>query len=1040
MVLRVREYFLKNDKIMLIFVSVLFMVGLFVFQNSADVILSRDEYGYWANAALMCGDNWAASLTDVPYYSYGYSLFLVPIYFLFHSWPILMYKFSVGLNVVFCVLHVIVLYRIGRKIYADMPAPLLMGISVVAVATIGNLTQINYTSPECLLALLFSLLVEQMICLERNFKYKNLLFLTILSVCIYITHQRCLGILCSSYLIAIVILIRKHKLGRQALLCLGMGLLILLLQSFVKQGFTSSFWGGSATVNVNDYSGQTGKIQAILFSLDGFKAFIKSVLGKLYGIGIVSFGLVYFGILSSLKQGLRGFLRKRGEETNNNFCATYLFLALSFVTTWGIASVFLYAANRLDQLVYSRYLEFLVPVLVLIGIASIFRAKKRHILFAFLGIAVFLLAFGGLVDTRWSLQYPVSQAPSIRNAMVYVFTSRGYSCVWISGIILAILALVVFVCKRTKGTAENFLIYGVCVGVSMLAGGTVNLAMQKRLVPIQGIIDAVENMKTTVSNIVLYSEGEDPGLEKIQLQFQYPDIIFEVYEEGVSVEDKVLLTSQASKVTAELTRNSLKRKFSGEAYGYIPAQYIESIPLQFSDDIIASVVLGQESDSANPQVEEALSLSHGENCIYTCIDVEEAQSEELGYYEVVNAQTEETVLTEKILASNIDENAQIPIYINVNCPQTDKYRLRIYLDQTMAGSVHDILYTGIMDKCEVLKTDKAEMEALSALLQTLDLEIPLYYVIDSEQAGLEVDISYLSEVLSNWSCETISYDELLAARDQNQRYLLVRNDLELLWPILEDYRIIGKLSDYTILVGDYKQSLEKIDQKSVEMFSDGEEISISYFSLMPNRTFSSGTNFLIPEGFYLLSVRYEANLSLIGEERKLEIHNDTGIVEGAFRDTDRVDQLLFLSSGIESSIIEMISSFKIWKDFSVSVSRTEENAKIFAILKSCYSVMLDRQYGGSGILDIYSRVIDESPGLEAVIGIFLGSPEFLLKDISQEGVVDILYRLLLGRGAEMQEIVEGANLLAESDGLQKLVYELSGRGDFKEEFSWYMNR
>ena len=59
----------------------------------------NDEFGYWANAAHIFGYDWSGVVSMSPYYSYGYSLFLFPLFLL--KDPSLSYQCGLLLNVIF---------------------------------------------------------------------------------------------------------------------------------------------------------------------------------------------------------------------------------------------------------------------------------------------------------------------------------------------------------------------------------------------------------------------------------------------------------------------------------------------------------------------------------------------------------------------------------------------------------------------------------------------------------------------------------------------------------------------------------------------------------------------------------------------------------------------------------------------------------------------------------------------------------------------------------------------------------------------------
>lgn len=77
--------FLKENAIVLLGIMIvvfLCMHGLFSIYGFSAF---PDEFGYWAPAASVLGYDWSNVTSLGSYYSYGYSLILVPILFLFHN-------------------------------------------------------------------------------------------------------------------------------------------------------------------------------------------------------------------------------------------------------------------------------------------------------------------------------------------------------------------------------------------------------------------------------------------------------------------------------------------------------------------------------------------------------------------------------------------------------------------------------------------------------------------------------------------------------------------------------------------------------------------------------------------------------------------------------------------------------------------------------------------------------------------------------------------------------------------------------------------
>ena len=61
------------------------LIAIFSIYRIRELVLPsilNDEFGYWANAAHIFGYDWSGVVSMSPYYSYGYSLFLFPFFFI----------------------------------------------------------------------------------------------------------------------------------------------------------------------------------------------------------------------------------------------------------------------------------------------------------------------------------------------------------------------------------------------------------------------------------------------------------------------------------------------------------------------------------------------------------------------------------------------------------------------------------------------------------------------------------------------------------------------------------------------------------------------------------------------------------------------------------------------------------------------------------------------------------------------------------------------------------------------------------------------
>ncbi len=109
--------------------------------------------------------------------------------------------------------------------------------------------------------------------------------------------------------------------------------------------------------NANDYAGQVGKLLYI-FSKEGFENLVISVSGKLLYLGLSSFGIACFGIAYMVKALRKGSLFS-------------LFVLLSTLAAVMISAIYTIHPDRVDALAYGRYHEYVMPVLIIMGMKAL---------------------------------------------------------------------------------------------------------------------------------------------------------------------------------------------------------------------------------------------------------------------------------------------------------------------------------------------------------------------------------------------------------------------------------------------------------------------------------------------------------------------------------------------------------------------------------------------------------------------------------------------------------------------------------------------
>lgn len=321
-----------------------------------------DEFGYWSYAAGLAGYDWSDIASLGSYYSYGYSLILLPVFLIFRD-GVIAYRAAMVVNIVLLAVCFFILQKMGRTFYAAA-AVFYPTWLFYAGTTFAEILLVTLYLTTCLLLLKY---------LQTDKKRYMALMLAVMFY-MYLVHLRALGVLVSGTAVLLLYNIKKYNIkkysmgngGRKvrsvlvpaaaAAVILAVGLLMGL---FIKNYWTGMVYGDKADTlkNANDYAGQFEKI-AYIFSGEGLKNLIISVSGKILYLGLASYGIAYFGIIYAVRR-----VREKKYFP--------LFVLLTTVAALMICAIYTIRPGRVDTLTYGRYHEYVMPVLLMMGIKEL---------------------------------------------------------------------------------------------------------------------------------------------------------------------------------------------------------------------------------------------------------------------------------------------------------------------------------------------------------------------------------------------------------------------------------------------------------------------------------------------------------------------------------------------------------------------------------------------------------------------------------------------------------------------------------------------
>ena len=337
-----------------------------------------DEFGYWGIAAYLAGFDWSDAVSKIPYYSYGYSMLLVPLFWIFDN-PMHIYKAAIFLNGIMLSACFLLCYDIAKKLSRETNSYILMGFALLISMYPTYVAYSNIAWSECLLIFTCWLLTWCFVGLDEKASSYKFVLIGFLSIYLYVIHQRALGILIASISVILMMkLLNKIKLKQFIMVVIPI-IFLLIVHFYLKDYIQSNVWLNASGNLTNDYSDQASKISQ-MFTINGLIKAFKIFLGQFFYLGAASYLVFYFGLYELVqkvgKSLITAIQTRKLEILNyeNNFYLN-IFLLIAILSSIAISVIFMINPNRIDQIVYGRYTDMLVGPIILLGLLK-FKAKN----------------------------------------------------------------------------------------------------------------------------------------------------------------------------------------------------------------------------------------------------------------------------------------------------------------------------------------------------------------------------------------------------------------------------------------------------------------------------------------------------------------------------------------------------------------------------------------------------------------------------------------------------------------------------------------
>lgn len=235
----------------------IFILYTYRLSEIGQPILFNDEIGYWSNSAFFMGMDWTSVTGRIGYYSYGYSLLLVPVRMIAQmfgwGWDGL-YHAAVVMNAGFLVVSYVQALWLAKRYLPEMNR-YVRTVACFAVFTYSPLiVYAHITWTECTLTFCFWIFLYVMSRVTDKPGIGSHIAYAVISFYMYTVHQRSLGIVITSMIVVLYLRLLRRNRVRDVAAFLGSMYLYSLVHAVIKGNLQ----------NVNYLGGEPADLRGLL--------------------------------------------------------------------------------------------------------------------------------------------------------------------------------------------------------------------------------------------------------------------------------------------------------------------------------------------------------------------------------------------------------------------------------------------------------------------------------------------------------------------------------------------------------------------------------------------------------------------------------------------------------------------------------------------------------------------------------------------------------------------------------------------------------
>ena len=353
-------------------------------------LILADELGYLGNARYLAGEGHLPDMRGSQFYHFGYSLFLLPAFWLF-SEPTAIYRAVVVINSLLAAALYFPLFWILSS-FAGLGARAARWIAFVCCLYPALLLYSNIAWSESAFVPFFALSVALLGRYLTSRSWRDLLLLTLLAGFLFTIHPRALPVLAVTVVYLLLLAILRVVPARQLIVGVGAMAAVLLSTRAVNEHLKQLAWAGGGEISA-------ARLASRLLPGADFPALVERALGQMLYLALASHGLFPLGLMAMIwpvYRGLKnGSLRRVLAEPGTG--VPLFVLATGAGIFAGACTLKLYSlhgprAVRGADFIHGRYNEALAVLAIAFALAWLGeKGLGNRLLFRRLAVAVLVM-------------------------------------------------------------------------------------------------------------------------------------------------------------------------------------------------------------------------------------------------------------------------------------------------------------------------------------------------------------------------------------------------------------------------------------------------------------------------------------------------------------------------------------------------------------------------------------------------------------------------------------------------------------------------